>query len=68
MLQYSKTDPSNQNLYEYSRYALILLLDLVLADQNWSRFCHPAVIHLQEYDREHKSEYVKTLYMYLMCG
>lgn len=52
-------------LFMYEDYAAYHLIDLCCKQHDPSTFCHPAVIKLQAYDEEHKTDYLKTLFTYI---
>lgn len=37
-------------------------------ETNLKHLCHPAVLEMQSYDRQHHTEYLKDLTLYLSCG
>ncbi len=49
----------------YYKFALRHMYQLVSVEQELINFCHPAVTILMEYDKEHGTEYLRTLFVYL---
>lgn len=62
-IKYSKDSGKGINFcVDYSwRY----LLDLMYANFNNNRLCHPVVLQLAEYDKNNNTDFLKTLYVYL---
>ena len=52
----------------YQDFFLEDLVDSIGKKNSLQSLCHSKIISLKEYDEESGSEYVKTLYHYLLCG
>lgn len=55
-------------LYRYCDYAYIHMLELAGRRTNLLSLCHPALIGLMEYDNDHGSELMETLFCYLQVA
>ncbi|MCM8709589.1 helix-turn-helix domain-containing protein [Clostridium sp. SYSU_GA19001] len=56
----------NDVLYVYDDYSLYHMINILNHYENIARFCHPALLQLLEYDNKHKTDYVKSLYTYIV--
>lgn len=54
-----------QAVYLYEDYGIYHMLQVLETSHSIQDFCHPLVLKLQEYDRRHKTEYLKTLYTFM---
>lgn len=55
-------------LYRYCNYAYMHMLELAGRRTDLLSLCHPALISLMEYDEEHNSELMETLFCYLQVA
>ncbi|MBP3893147.1 MAG: helix-turn-helix domain-containing protein [Atopobiaceae bacterium] len=55
-------------LYRYCDYAYMHMLDITGRRIDLLSLCHPALLSLLEYDEEHKSELIETLFCYLQVA
>jgi len=55
-------------LYCYCNYAYMHMLELAGRRTDLLSLCHPALISLMEYDEEHNSELMETLFCYLQVA
>lgn len=53
-------------LLAYEDFAVYHLADLFAKHEHSSAHCHPVINFLDEYDRKSNTEYLRTLYMYLL--
>lgn len=53
-------------IYKYSYLSLYHLLETASPSLELSVLCHPSVLRLNEYDKQHGSDYVETLYQVLI--
>ncbi len=58
----------DDGLFRYCNYANMQVLELAGRRINLLSVCHPALLHLSEYDTSHGGELMKTLYCYLQVG
>lgn len=52
-------------VYHYCDYAYVQMLDLTNTQYNLLNFVHPSLMRLARYDREHGTELMDTLFIYL---
>jgi hypothetical protein len=52
-------------VYHYCDYAYVQMLDLTNKQYNLLNFVHPSLMRLARYDREHGTELMDTLFIYL---
>lgn len=52
-------------VFFYDDYAIYYALELAGEDENLLQFCHSAVTRLRDYDREHDTELLESLRVYL---
>lgn len=55
-------------LYRYCNYSYMHMLELAGRRTNLLSLCHPALLSLMEYDEEHNSELMQTLFCYLQVA
>lgn len=55
-------------LYRYCNYAYAHMMELAGRRTDLLSLCHPALISLMEYDEDHNSELMETLYCYLQVS
>jgi len=55
-------------IHDYRDYADLHLFEIASRRSNLTDFCHPALAKLQEYDVEHGTELMDTLYCFLMTS
>jgi sugar diacid utilization regulator len=51
---------------KYDDCSVYHVADICAHNHNLRRFCHPAVLKLEEYDRKNNTSYLKSLYYYLI--
>ena len=56
-----------QRLFRYDRLAIFHTLELSADKVNLFSLCHPAILILGDYDREHNTVLLQTLNVYLCC-
>lgn len=61
----SKMD-KDQSVYPYEHYAFWLLLETIQEHLELTDYLHPAIEALRVYDKKNKSDFLETLYVYLM--
>ncbi len=64
-LELSKHQDGREVIFFYEDYVLDHILEMCSPDKNLRDFCHPAIFTLMDYDRQHRTSYVRTLYEYL---
>ena len=52
----------------YKNYFIEDMINSLEKDASLQSFCHPQILSLKKHDDDSGSEYVKTLYHYLLCG
>lgn len=55
-----------ESLYLFEDYAVYNIIDMCCMQQDITDFCHPAILKLKDYDIKHKSDYVRSLYTYIV--
>ena len=58
----------DHGLFRYSDVAYVQMLNILGRRTNLLSFCHPALIELMEYDKEHSGELMETLFCYLQLA
>lgn len=53
-------------LFHYKDYAYMEMLDLCSQHSNLMNFCHPDIQKLMEYDEHNHSDFMETLFIYLL--
>lgn len=51
--------------FAYEDYSIYHIIDICCKQHDIREFCHPALLKLQTYDLQHKTDYVKTLITYV---
>ena len=66
----NKPDSSTQhpNCFLYQDYFTEDLIHSLEKESGLRHLCHPEILILKEHDAHAGSEYIKTLYQYLLCG
>lgn len=59
---------SDSSVSFFDSYALNYLADHGGKGTIFEQICHPALIQLRDYDRQHGTSYVQTMYAYLSCN
>ena len=59
---------ADDGLYRYCDYAYMHMLDITGRRTDLLSLCHPALLSLLEYDEEHNSELLETLFCYLQVA
>ncbi|WP_180687915.1 PucR family transcriptional regulator [Trichococcus shcherbakoviae] len=54
-----------ETVYLYEDYGIYHMIQLAGVQHDVLDFCHPTVLKLKSYDREHRTEYLKTVYAYV---
>jgi sugar diacid utilization regulator len=55
----------NKVLFKYDDYTMYHIGDICSMNHELKTFCHPAVLALDEYDRQNGTQYLQSLYYYL---
>lgn len=55
-------------VFLYENYKIFHFLTLSAPHVELINFCHPVVLEIIEYDKENKTDYAKTLYVYIING
>lgn len=58
----------DHGLFRYGNVAYVQMLTILGRRTNLLSFCHPALIELMEYDKEHNVELMETLFCYLQLA
>ena len=58
----------DHNLYHYCDYAYVQTLYLTSKSHGLMQFCHPSLLKLMDYDKEHGTELMETLFEYLQTA
>jgi len=58
----------DHNLYHFCDYAYVQTLYLTSKTHGLMQFCHPSLLKLMDYDREHGTELMETLFEYLQTA
>lgn len=53
--------------YDYAEFSLYHWMQYI-DTEDVTLFCHPKLLELLEYDREHHTEYVYTVYVFILCN
>ena len=67
-LREGQKNNSKGPFYFYKNYFIEDMINSLEKDANLQSFCHPQILSLKKHDDDSGSEYVKTLYHYLLCG
>ncbi|WP_318065992.1 PucR family transcriptional regulator [Clostridium boliviensis] len=65
-IRLGKRDDSALPVYRYEDYGIYDMLDQIKEQKNLIRYCHPDILRLKEYDRNHKTDYLRSLYTYIV--
>ncbi|MDK2968420.1 helix-turn-helix domain-containing protein [Lacrimispora sp.] len=65
-IRLGKKDDSVLPVYRYEDYGIYDMLEQIKEQKNLIRYCHPDILKLKEYDRNHKTDYLKSLYTYIV--
>ncbi len=66
MLKYCKKNDSGRNLFLQENFGLYSILNTCLEKHDAYELCHPDVVLLDNYDKKYKTDYLETLYQYLL--
>ena len=66
IIQFSRRNNVGRNLLFQEHVGLYGIVDASLERHDASELCHPDTIRLYEYDRQNGTEYLETLYQYLL--
>lgn len=64
-LRYGRNRSPAELFYYYHDYILENIAEHLCQTASYRQFCHPAVMQLLEYDREHHSDFSETFYTYI---
>lgn len=67
-LRLGRNKHPNVWLYRFEKYALDYFIQNGLSKIDARHLCHPDLITLAQYDKEHNTDYLQTLRVYLSCG
>jgi hypothetical protein len=67
ILSFCKTITASKNLYVEEEFGLYSFINAGLENHNAFEVCHPDIIALYEYDKQYSTDYLETLYQYLIC-
>jgi Regulator of polyketide synthase expression len=56
------------HFYRYEDYLISHMLELCATQTDIQDFCHPLAVRIHRHDREHGTDYIRTLYAYLRLG
>lgn len=66
-ISFCKTITINKNLYIDEEFGLYSFISAVLEHHNAYEICHTGIITLYEHDKQYSTNYVETLFQYLVC-
>ncbi|MCD8196281.1 MAG: helix-turn-helix domain-containing protein [Lachnospiraceae bacterium] len=66
ILFFGKQHDSLSHVYLQENFGIYSILDACLENHHVYEFCHPDILSLQLADRENQTEYLETLYQYLL--
>lgn len=66
ILKYCKKNDSGRNLFLQENFGLYSILNTCLEKHDAYELCHPDVVSLYNYDKKYKTDYLETLYQYLL--
>lgn len=67
-IKISETLKMKERLCPYHRLFIYQILLLAGKETNLRFLCNPAILEMQAYDRQHHTEYLNDLKLYLKCG
>lgn len=53
-------------IFSYEDYAKYHIMDVCSKHENLKAFCHPSILELLKYDRTHNTDFIHSLYTYLI--
>lgn len=65
-IRLGKKEEAMLNVYRYEDYGIYDMLDQIKKQKNLTDYCHPDILKLKEYDNSHKTDYLKSLYTYIV--
>ena len=65
-LEKGNTLEKDKVLYHYEDYLTTHIIDLCALSLDVASLCHPEAVKLFQYDKDHKTRYFDSLYMYIM--
>jgi hypothetical protein len=54
-------------IYHYDKYSAFHIIEVCNREEDLMKFCHSAIFNLAEYDREHHTQMLESLHVFLMC-
>ncbi len=57
---------NEKTMYRYEDYAVYDMIQVFHHEHDVMEYCHPAVLKLKAYDQSHKTDYLLSLYMYII--
>ncbi|MGN0292409.1 MAG: PucR family transcriptional regulator [Lachnospiraceae bacterium] len=67
ILRFCTGNEPKRYLFLQEEFGLYGIFNAALESHNAYELCHPDIIALYEFDRKNDTEYLKTLYQYLLC-
>lgn len=67
-IDFGKKRHPDEWIYRFEKYALDYFTQFGISKMEPRHLCHPDLILLNQYDNENKTDLLKTLETYLMCG
>ena len=58
--------PESTPLHQYADYSILHIASILQQGHSLESFYHPLLLMIRDYDREHHTDYVATLYEYLL--
>lgn len=65
-IRFGKKEAAELNIYRYEDYGIYDMLDRIKEQKDLIHYCHPDILRLKEYDENHKTDYLKSLYTYII--
>ncbi|MDF2889025.1 MAG: putative transcriptional regulator, PucR family [Lacrimispora sp.] len=65
-IRLGKKDAAELSIYRYEDYGIYDMLDRIKEQRDLIYYCHPDILRLKEYDNSHKTDYLKSLYTYIV--
>lgn len=67
IISFCNNIPNAKNLLIEEEFGLYSFIKIGLENHNAFQVCHPGIITLYEYDKKNLTEYLETLFQYLIC-
>ena len=65
-IRLGKREEAERHVYRYEDYGIYDMLDQIKEQKDLIHYCHPDILRLKEYDQNHKTDYLKSFYTYIV--